>query len=185
MHPYKTSIINKKNLHKHLDKPVYALLCKCAHHHSGIMDVSIRLTDYAGNLLQRNGYNYVDVLLSEALSIWEANVQSEGIANAYTAFCEHILNALAEIYDFTVTGTSYGAPQKHIWDCLSCGLNEWQAKTNIIPETIIVECNPVEHGLHKQYRGFLLAHHVLSRADLIHLGLANEQHLKLSMGALR
>jgi hypothetical protein len=172
--------VTRKNLHRYIDIPVFHLIEKSGHHHSGIIDVSVRLTSFAGNKLPFHSSTLVDKLLLEAVSIWHANLIDVGIDRAYSMFCQHILNNLPSIFDYTVVGFSnIHATHRYTWDCLNQGFYEWIESGNINLQSLQITYSPASHKLAKNCRAFLLAPHVFSRSDFEHIGLASEQHLYL------
>jgi hypothetical protein len=174
-------LICKKRLHKVLGKPVYQLLSKCSHHHSGIIEVAVNLTNYLGNELPLRSTTLLDSILSEALSIWESNVHSTGIDQAYQSFCQHVLTQLPYALDYFVSGIgTIHSNHTYTWDCYAQGYYEWIEAMKITPSTIEIVHAPAEHTLHRASRAFLLAHHVFNRSDFDHLGLASEHHYSLS-----
>lgn len=168
--------INKKNLKDFIGVTLYMQIERCAHHHSGIMDVAVRLVHLCGNRLLYRDLNFVDKTLIEALAIWQSNIHGIGISRSYQLYCKHILDQLSYILDFQVEAIANNHTKlRYTWDCLREGYYEWLHKHNLNPASVDVKYMPVEQKLDNQVRAFLLAHHVFSRNDLQHLGLASEQ----------
>lgn len=170
--------VNRKNLHRFIDTPIFSLIEKGGHHHSGIIDVAVRLACFIGNKLPFHNSNLLDKLLLESVSIWHANISNVGIYDAYSLYCRHILSNLPSVFDYTVVGLSNNhVTHRHTWDCLNQGFYQWMSVANINPQSLQITYAPASHELTRQCRGFLLAPHVFTRSDFEHIGLASEQHL--------
>lgn len=169
--------VTKKNIGSLLEKPVYRFIEEQSIHHSGIMDIAIRLTELAGAYLPSGKSKYIDITLSEAMTNWGIASHRHGINQAYSDYCQTVFESLSQIYNYSVTGKTKIVPHfDQTWDCTSLSFYEWVNANNIDCNKLTVEYNPVAHRIDMNATRYILSSRVFSRNDMVFLGLSSEIH---------
>ena len=169
--------VNKKNINKLLDRPVFNAITEQSMHHGGLFDIAIRTTELVGNRITSGKTKLIDLMLCEAMTSWHATLYQQGVDAAYQDYCNSVFNALSQLFDYTLTGKSSIIPYyQHTWDCLSFSFFHWAQEYKIDLDTLIINHTPSKHKLNHTNASFILSSRVFNRHDMCNIGLASEIH---------
>lgn len=163
----------KKQLSALVAKPVFEDILKMSNHHPGISKVAVKLAYFITPLLPSGQSTYLDLTLSQAMTEFHANYIEKGCQEAFRAYCDTIMKALPELFNFTVSGRSGNKPfLMTTWDCTRETLAEWITVNNISVCDIIYR----ESGMQITPREscFLLAPQIFNRHELSFWGIPSE-----------
>lgn len=155
----------KKQLSALVAKPVFEDISKMSNHHPGISKVAVKLAYFITPLLPSGHSTYLDLTLSQAMTEFHANYIEKGCQEAFKAYCDSIMKALPELFNFTVSGRSGNKPfLMTTWDCTRETLAEWITLNNIASCEIIYRESDMQ--ITPRESCFLLAPRIFNRHEL-------------------
>lgn len=163
----------KKQLSSLVAKPVFDDIQRMSNHHPGISKVAVKLAYYITPLLPLGQSTYLDMTLSQAMTEFHANYIEKGCQEAYRAYCDTIMKALPELFNYTVTGKSGNKPfLMTTWDCTRETLAEWITSNNICVCDIVYHDSGMQ--ITQRESCFLLAPRIFNRHELSFWGIPTE-----------
>lgn len=164
---------SKKKFSSMLAKSVFDDIETMSNHHPGIFNVANRLAYFITPLLPAGQSSFLDIVLSQAMTEWHAHYVDYGCRVAFNAYCNSILKALPEIFNYTVSAKSGNKPfLMTTWDCTRESLSDW------LTGNAISQCHitytPLTMALSQRESSFLLASRVFNRHELTFWGVSRE-----------
>jgi hypothetical protein len=169
--------VGKKALQTMLHPRLHSEIETQSVHHYGILCIATRLAHYIGTQLPSGRATLLEVILSQAISDWHAELDRSGIKTAFQCYCMAIFKSLPSILEYSVTGKTYVKPcYRYTWDCTSQSITDWLINSKIELSTLDVVRHNAASFTDPRDAAFLLCTKVFTRAELSLLGVVNEIH---------
>lgn len=171
------SVIGKKEFALMIDKRLHNEIEQQSVHHIGIINLALRLACFVGLYLPYGRSTYLEVVLSQAISDWHAEMLSGNIQTAFSAYCLTIFKQLPLVLNYTVTGKTTLKPHySHTWDCTKQTIYEWMHYAKLNHQEIDVIPHTTSSNIDPRDAAFLLCSKVFIRQELANIGITEDIH---------
>ncbi|MAA93715.1 MAG: hypothetical protein CML22_07385 [Rheinheimera sp.] len=169
------SVIGKKEFSLMIDKRLHNEIEQQSVHHNGVINLALRLACFVGLYLPHGKSTYLEVVLSQAISDWHAEMLSGNIQSAFSAYCLTIFKHLPLVLNYTVTGKTTIKPHySHTWDCTRQTIYEWMHLAKLNQYDIEVIEHTTNSRVDPRDAAFLLCSKVFIRQELANIGITED-----------
>ncbi|WP_445766822.1 hypothetical protein [Rheinheimera sp.] len=169
--------VSKKDLQNMIDQRLFNDIEQQSVHHMGILSVALRLASFVGLYIPYGQTTYLEIVLSQSISDWHAELRSGDIQTAFSAYCISIFKQLPLVLGYTVTAKTVQKPHySHTWDCTTQTILDWINNSKLDHMTVNVIPHTEPFQVDVRDAAFLLCSKVLTRQELKYIGVVDDIH---------